>query len=86
MGKQILSTNKVRAHTDLHVAFDKIEGGDGHVGEATAQDPSNRAYGIELRGIHGDLLPYRWFAWSSNREASGRRRRRRRRRRERRGD
>lgn len=42
--------------SDLHIALDKIERGDGHVSETAAKDSSCRTGGVEGRRVHLDLL------------------------------
>lgn len=37
---------RARARTHLHVALDEVEGGDGHVGEAAAEDSAGGAGGV----------------------------------------
>ena len=44
-----------RSRADLHVALDEIEGRNGHMSEAAAQDPPGGACGVECRRIHLDL-------------------------------
>ena len=57
---------------DLHIALDEIKRSDGHVSEATAEDPSGGTRGVESRRVHFDLSG---LARSRNHEVLRRRRR-----------
>ena len=51
----------------MHVAFYKIERGDGHVSQSTAEDNSGGAHGVEHWQVHHGIL---FIVWSSSHHRS----------------